>query len=273
MGLFTNLIPFFIRTLSSINPNAATRLAVKVFVSPKKYPRAPDEDNFWQNGKPVTFASGCVGRTFGESEKVIWLVPGWEGRSSRFKLIIEAGVKAGFKMIAWDGPGHGDSPGDRANLVNVAKLLVQDAAARENEKVYAVIGHSFGANVAAFACKIGFKSERLVLISAPGSIGNILVRFWQRVELPDSLKLLFTTEIEKETGVNISEVSIENFIAKLPQKIQIIHDKTDKEVPYAEAEALKAKNPAAVFVSTEKLGHRRILDSQIVASLVLKFLV
>ncbi|MBC7464659.1 MAG: alpha/beta fold hydrolase [Bdellovibrio sp.] len=259
--------------MTAINPSAATRYAVKIFVSPKKFPRGPEEEIFWRNGQQITFASGCVGRTFGESDKVIWLVPGWESRCSKFKLIIEACVKAGFKIVAWDGPGHGDSPGSRANMVHVAKLLVSDVTAFSNVAIYAVIGHSFGGNVAAFACKVGLKCDRLILIAAPGSIANIFVRFWRRVQLPDAFKPLFTAEIEKETGVNISEVSIEAFIAKLSQKIQIIHDKLDKEVPYAEAEALKAKNPAAVFVSTEKLGHRRILDSQIVASLVVKFLV
>lgn len=269
---FKQFIPAFIRLVNSFKPEWATNLAIKLFLSPQRYPRTKEEEEFWNKGKLEVFSSGCKGRSFGDSRRTVWVVHGWESRGSRFKVLIEACRLAGYKVIAWDGPAHGDSVGDRTNMVEFAKKLRQDIESRSDELVQAVIGHSFGAAAAAYACKQGLNIKKLILISAPASVLEVLSRFWQMIQFADDLKPAFVDAIQKETGVKIEDVSLESYIASLPQKIQIVHDKSDKEIPYTEAEILKSRNNSAELVATEKLGHRRILESQIVATLVLKFI-
>jgi len=262
-----------IQNLSTFSPDFANRLAVQLFLSPIRYPRTPEEEQFWQTGAGEKFLSGCRGRVFGDGDKTVWVVHGWESRGSKFKVFIEALVKAGFRVVAWDAPAHGDSKGQRTNMVRCAQELKMDVERfMPGQPLHALVGHSFGAGVAGYACRLDLNVHRLVLISAPCSVRPVFVRFWQAIGLPESLKPNFIAAVEKETGVTISQISLENYIDKLPQKIQIIHDKSDKEIPFSEAEILKNKSPAAVLVGTEKLGHRRILDSQIVASLLVKFL-
>lgn len=273
MMIFRNLIPALIRFLSSVNPKWASDLSIKLFLSPQRYPRSEEEIKFWQTGALAIFPSGCKGRVFGDSRRTVWVVHGWEGRASQYEVIIKACVEAGLKVIAWDGPAHGDSPGDRTNMVVVAKALQKDIASRPEEVVSAVIGHSFGAAVSGYACKLGLDAKKLILISAPSSINHVLLRFWQMIQLSEAIKPLFLEQIQQETGVSLVDVSLENYIDKLSQAIQIIHDKSDKEIPFTEAQTLKSKNAQAILVATEKLGHRRILQSQVVASLIVKFLV
>ncbi len=108
-------LPALVHQIGKINPDWAAYLSLKLFLSPTRHPRSAEERQFWKSGRPVQFPSGCKGRIYGDSRRTVWFVHGWEGRSSRFEVLIDAAVLAGFKAIAWDGPAHGDSPGTQTN--------------------------------------------------------------------------------------------------------------------------------------------------------------
>lgn len=273
MVVLRRFLPSIVHQIGKINPHWAAYISLKLFFAPARYPRSPEEVQFWKTGRLAKFPSGCKGRIYGDSRRTVWFVHGWEGRSSRFEVLIDAAVLAGFKAIAWDGPAHGDSPGRSTNLIEFAQALKKDVSSREDEVIHAVVGHSFGGAAAAYACKLGLPAKKLVLISSPSNVQNVLLRFWSALKLVDYVQPFFLKRLEKITNVTLMDVSTETFIGKLSQKIQVIHDKSDKEIPFAEAEVLKIKNPEISLVGTDKLGHRRILDSQIVATFFTKFLV
>ncbi|MFZ3231712.1 MAG: alpha/beta hydrolase [Pseudobdellovibrio sp.] len=263
---FKKYIPIFIKYLSQVSSTLAARVAVNLFLTPKRYERLPAEQFFWSSGRPITFASGCKGRVFGDSQssddKIIWFVHGWESRSSRFEVFIEASITAGYQVIAWDGPAHGDSGGKRTNILEFANFLCQDALAFSDLPIHTLVGHSFGAGACAYACLHGFRVKNLVLISAPSSVRNVFERFWQTIQLGDKAKKEFIKQVERDANITVDEISLVHFISKLSQNIVLIHDHDDKEIPIAEAEELKQINPEITLIKTEKLGHRRILGSK-----------
>jgi pimeloyl-ACP methyl ester carboxylesterase len=53
----------------------------------------------------------------------------------------------------------------------------------------------------------------------------------------------------------------------------IFHDRRDKEVPYAEGVALAASWPTSEMISTEGLGHQRILRDPAVIDRAVEFVV
>jgi pimeloyl-ACP methyl ester carboxylesterase len=45
----------------------------------------------------------------------------------------------------------------------------------------------------------------------------------------------------------------------------VVHDRHDRETPFANAEAMAAAGPHVRLLATEGLGHRRVLQSAVVA--------
>jgi hypothetical protein len=56
------------------------------------------------------------------------------------------------------------------------------------------------------------------------------------------------------------------------QRLLVVHDEDDKEVPLAHARALAASWPSAHLMVTQGLGHRRVLREPAVVEKVLGFL-
>jgi pimeloyl-ACP methyl ester carboxylesterase len=71
----------------------------------------------------------------------------------------------GFRCVAVDLPGHGESPDDGCDLVAISGLLT-DLAAHLQLGPYVVVGHSLGANAALMHAALG--SPRAVVAVDPG---------------------------------------------------------------------------------------------------------
>jgi pimeloyl-ACP methyl ester carboxylesterase len=107
-----------------------------------------------------------------QREDVVLLVHGWGGSVYTFAEMIPALAAAGYRVIAFDLPGHGlsDKPVDEerytSRMMADAVLAVADAMAA---KRFAFIGHSMGG---ALGLDLATKGERrltsLVLINAVG---------------------------------------------------------------------------------------------------------
>jgi pimeloyl-ACP methyl ester carboxylesterase len=198
------------------------------------------------------------------------LVHGWNGRGSQLFAFVTPLVDAGYEVIAWDGPAHGDSSGTRTNLGTFAKTLVETEL--EVGTIEAVIAHSFGAAASVLASKMGFTANRLVLIACPCSLQDVFDRFVARLLL--STKVSGTTQkiIEKEAGLSLEEAEVDRVGSSLPVKALLIHDLLDKEIPYGDAHRILSRWQGAHLITTEGLGHRRILQAPDVVRHALSFL-
>lgn len=58
-------------------------------------------------------------------------------------------VSAGFKVVAFDAPAHGESSGRTTDLVESASAIA--AVAAHTGPLHAVLAHSFGASMALYA--------------------------------------------------------------------------------------------------------------------------
>src|SRR6185369_17615122 len=77
------------------------------------------------------------------------IVHGWSSRAARFALLAGALVDRGWRVLAFDAPGHGLSSGRSSSLPQVMAAL--DAVVTELGPVQALVGHSMGA--LAIACR------------------------------------------------------------------------------------------------------------------------
>jgi pimeloyl-ACP methyl ester carboxylesterase len=194
-----------------------------------------------------------------DSPKQILIVHGWESRATQMYGIVEGLVKQGYSVIAVDMPGHGHSPGKTSNAYLFSQTV--KLAQQELGHFHAIIGHSMGAGAAAIAVGKGVTTDKLVLISGPSSIENVLRRFSGFVGLNTNATNKFIDFIGLYVGVPAIEMDATKLLQASDIPTLLIHDTHDFEVPVSESTRLAPVfNQAELFI-TKGLGHRNILKS------------
>ncbi len=94
------------------------------------------------------------------------LVHGWEGRGSQLGAFVEPLVRAGLSVVAFDAPGHGDSPGRRLYLTDMADAIID--VERAVGPLHAIVAHSFGAAAVLLAHQRGAVDAARSVMIAPG---------------------------------------------------------------------------------------------------------
>ena len=100
----------------------------------------------------------------------VLVVHGWEGRGSQLATFVPALRAAGFRVVAFDGPGHGQSRTQRSSAVHMA--LAIERIAQHTGPLAGVVAHSVGgaATVLAFHLSRGaLDVKRCVLVAPPVS--------------------------------------------------------------------------------------------------------
>jgi esterase/lipase len=267
------LIPHIFKLLSVIAPKLAALWALKLFSHPRRKPRSDKEMEFLKTGKAVTFNSKRVAYIWGENKHpVIWLLHGWESQGSTFYKLIPLLLKKGYQVIAWDGPAHGASPGDKTNVAYHAKALFTDMSENRFTEPQAILGHSFGGAVLAVLSKLQNMPNKTVIVSAPSRIQGVFERFCKMIRLGKKAQYYFIELSEKNTGYSLAEVSlIHNDISRLSD-VMVIHDKGDDVIPYDEFCVLKESWQSGQFVSTENLGHRLTIKDKKMLEMIVGFI-
>ena len=194
-----------------------------------------------------------------DSPKQILLVHGWESRATQMYGLIKGLVKQGYSVVAVDMPGHGHSTGNTSNAYVFSQAVA--LAQQELGHFHAIIGHSMGAGAAGIAVGKGVKTDKLVLISGPSSIENVLRRFSGFVGLNNNATHKFIEFIGQYVGVSAVEMDATKLLQASDIPTLLIHDEHDFEVPVSESARLAAVfNQSELFV-TKGLGHRNILKS------------
>ncbi|PCJ51107.1 MAG: hypothetical protein COA74_01195 [Gammaproteobacteria bacterium] len=265
------LIPVLFNSLSNIFPSLAAKIAMELFLTPGSAVRRPEEHELLKTAKEIRFASGCIGHSWGEGP-VIFLCHGWGSRGTRFFNLIPKIVEQGYKVVVWDAPAHGFSPGKKTNLTDIAQSLANDLIT-SNITPVGFVGHSMGGVILGVMQKYHRPlPEKVVIVASPTRIPEVFERFFAMIKLSVKAQNIFTAKVKEETGHTYEDFSLVN--CELGKNIQalIIHDTGDSEVPYSDFIALKELWDKSIFVTTEDLGHRRILDDQTVINKIVNYL-
>ena len=262
------LIPLFFQFLSKVSPKLAAKLALKIFMSPRKKPRSDEEMAFLHTGKQVTFKSHRKARTWGQGP-VVWLIHGWESRGSTFYKMIPSFVDKGYQVVAWDGPAHGDSPGNTNTVPGNGQALSEDMNEKLFEPAVAIVGHSFGGATLAVLSKLQPMPKKVVIVSAPTRITGVFSRFAKLIKLGDKARQYFIQLSEKSSGYTFADVSLVNNDLSVISDVLIIHDKGDDVIPFADFKTLKQTWQSGQYLQTQDLGHRlTIKDPDMINSIV-----
>ena len=206
---------------------------------------------------------------WGEGPTVL-LSHGWGGQAADFRHLVGPLVKAGFSVVAFDHPAHGQSSGQEATLVEFARAL--EAVGRRVGPLEAIVGHSFGGAATALALDWGLPAKRAVLIAAPMDVRYFARGFADAVGLPERAHPRWYQAIEKKVGVSMDSLDVRELARRQRAEALVVHDEADREVPFEHGQAIAAAWPNATLQRVAGLGHRRILADAGVAELIVRTL-
>ncbi|MDH5407380.1 MAG: alpha/beta hydrolase [Gammaproteobacteria bacterium] len=264
------------RLQSLISNTWAARRAYRFWFMSPRYTVPARELDWVKSGRNIQMphAHGPINLyIWGEGEETILLLHGWSGRGSQMGAFAEPLVAAGYRVIAMDAPGHGQTPGKATTLFKISEAVTD--VAKTYSPIKAIVAHSFGGFVLAYSLKhAALTIDKAVCISTPARAEFLLDSFCNTLQLNDIVRNKFLAYFERDFGDDIwQRMNIDTNVSQLNVPALIIHDKDDKEVPYELSEGLAAAWPDAQLHLTEKLGHRRILRSDSVLNTVVNFIV
>jgi pimeloyl-ACP methyl ester carboxylesterase len=256
--LRTRLMIRGLSVMSYVAPSFTGNFYAKKFMTPVKKPRPIQEQELLLT---ATFEATHQGNRFwvwGEEDKAILLVHGWQGRGSQLGHLVAPLREKGFRVILWDAPAHGSSEGTRSNLVASGTALAHFWASQHG--VTGVITHSFGGLTSALALQRGMRIKKLVLIACPSSMQGVFDRFKVFTRLSTRSARDFQLRVEREAGSPISDVEASRLAgsAFLPHALAI-HSEDDADVPHTETAGWMKIFPQSRLMLVQKLGHRKIL--------------
>lgn len=201
----------------------------------------------------------------------VLLVHGWGGNAAQMRAFVFPLLGAGLRVIAYDQPAHGVSEGRLTGLPDFAEVLAE--VAWHHGAVRAVIGHSLGATAAALAhAQQKADLRKIVLVSPPSDLVGYSRRFARWHWMPEPVRDSMQAAIEERYGLRWSELELARLAPRLGAQALVIHDRADRVVPWKQGEQFARHWRGARLMSTEGLGHRRILQDEAVTQAAADFI-
>ena len=261
-------------TGSLLLPEYAASLAERLFLTPPK-PRLPESTFFdfldahagfvEHNGRNL--ASWRWGPL---DAPAVLLAHGWGGHAAQMHAFVPRLLGAGYRVIAYDQPAHGLSEGRLTGLPDFAGALA--AVAAHHGEVRHVISHSLAGAAVALAVSRGLRLQSTVLVSPPSDLVGYSRRFARWTWMREGLRRAMQAAIEERFGLRWSEMEIARLAPRLKTPALVIHDRDDAMVPWKQGAALARAWPGARLLSTQGLGHGRILENDAVLRAAVDFI-
>lgn len=204
------------------------------------------------------------------SQPRVLLAHGWSSHALRFLPWVRALRGAGYAVVAFDQPGHGNSDTGRCTLACFARTLRR--VADRQGPFEAIVAHSMGGTAAMLALAEGIAVRRVVLIAPAADPDAATARFARKVGLVGGIVPRIQRHLEAQTGVSVRELTAHLRVPSLAVPALVIHDLADPEVPWEEGESYARHWPGARLLSSEGLGHSRIVNDPATLDAGLRFL-
>ncbi|MEU3734936.1 alpha/beta hydrolase [Streptomyces sp. NPDC033538] len=209
---------------------------------------------------------------WGDGARTVLLVHGWQSRSSRLSDLVTGFLDRGYRVIAFDAPGHGAASGRSATILDYRAVIT---ALHERYGTFdGLVAHSLGALASFFALRHGVKAERIVTISGVCDFGYLVDEFAAALALRPRLKTELHRRIARDLfpglPVDRSPFSATDTAEEVHAPVLVIHDEDDTRIGVEQGRRLSgAFGDRARLVVTSGLGHRRILgDPEVVRAAV-----
>lgn len=261
--------------LGQVAPEVAARRAVRLFTRTRA--RDASAADLLPLGARRLDVSGAPGIRGGylwgeEGAPAALLVHGWGSDSSVMQGLVAPLRALGYRVAAFDAPGHGVCAGRHTTLpeFTAATEAVLDALG----DVRVVVAHSLGSivAVAAVSRRLGLAIESLVLLAPARTLSGILDRWaWSELGLRRPIVERMRRELSRCDGLPTSYWDIVGLSGKLGCPMLVVYDPEDIVVPRSDAESIAAGLPGTHLEPMPGYGHLAMLMAPRVRDLVAAF--
>jgi pimeloyl-ACP methyl ester carboxylesterase len=261
------------KVFAPVSPRLSTWALAELFCTPQTRPLRRSDRAALEAGTHLRIPhedSELDAWSYGEGPTVL-LVHGWAGRGVQLHAFVAPLLREGRRVVLFDAPAHGGSGGRTTNLGDFARAVasVIDALGEVKE----IIAHSMGgASVAVALSRYVEGPERLVFVAPPIHPSTWIARFREMLDLSDEMTERLTAEIERRARVPLDEIHADRIAPTMKAALLVIHDRDDREVPYASGQRIASVWPGAELLTTEGLGHNRILSNPDVINSAVRFI-
>ena len=261
-----------VRLVDRLLPAAGERLLWRLFSTPER-PRPPRPPSAVSPGQRLD-VRGPHGRplaawSFGSGPPVL-LVHGWSGYAGQMSAFIDPLVAAGFQVVAFDQPAHGQSAGRRTHMLEFRQAIL--ALGEKLGPLAGVVAHSLGATASVLALDRGLRTGRAVLMAPPldpslfaqGFARQLGVSRERARELGDGVRSFVRSDLGERDPRTAARS------AQIPALV--IQDEGDRAVDPGNGRALAEAWPDARLLEVSGFGHKRMLRAPAVIGAVARFL-
>lgn len=282
MGTVLTTAGTAVRVAGAISPRWGAAVALPMFAHVAR-PRVVDVDDhatMWRAQRSTVRIPGLTRSgvdisvyEWGRGDDVVVLAHGWNGRASQFATLVRELVAEGCRVVAFDAPAHGDTPGRGTYLIDWTDAFA--ALALRYGRLRAVVGHSFGGLGALTAVADGLPVDRVVTVAAPADADRLLAQFQRMLGYGDrvtaALRVRFAERYFPDRDDPLARLSAVQ--RPLPEGVPLlaVHDESDRVVPFGELSRIVGANAAAQTLVTRGLGHNRVLVSDPLLDAVIDF--
>lgn len=250
-------------------------LAASIFLHPMRGARRmPRELGYLVTARRFTLATSAgelAAWEWGAADRpLVGLLHGWEGHGAQLGAFAAPLVEAGFRVLVFDAPGHGDSPGDECSAPQVGRLVVEMQARVGG--FYVLVAHSMGAAAAAMAAVQGARLRGLVFLAPPISQLDRVERTSRRLGLSPEVAACFGAAVARRTGLPFEQASMFHVAELAPCPLLALHDPDDADTAYAATEQFVARWRGARLVPCPGRGHVRLLSTPEVVRQTVEFI-
>jgi pimeloyl-ACP methyl ester carboxylesterase len=258
-----------------LSTRLAGRLALELFLTPpRRKIEAIDVPVLAAARRGTTAVNGGTVATYewGDHGPTVLLLHGWGSHAARFGSFVAPLLRAGYRVLGADAPGHGDSSGRQSDLPQFRDALRTLLAAHGD--VTSIVAHSLGAGASLMllADELPRSMRALALFGVPRDIDYVMDSFASVIGLEKAAAQALRAAFEERFKLRPNDFSAPRLAARVPLPTLVVHDVEDEVAPFSHADELLGALPRAEMHVTRGLGHSGPLRDAATIERVVAFL-
>jgi pimeloyl-ACP methyl ester carboxylesterase len=265
-----------LETSAAIKQQVLVRKIYQAFFSPSRYEEKSNDREIITDGHAyrIPFEGGELAvTTWGANGPAVLLMHGWGGARAQMTGFVKPLLSAGYRVVAYDQPAHGESDGRTTNLLEIAPTM--SLISKQEGPFDVIVAHSFGTLITSYALvNLNFpQPSRLVYFGAFNRLLDSLPRFQVIAGLSDEIVAGLRNMIAEKFGMGVLDAIVnESLVTQINIPALMFHDMADTVTPIEDSRTIANFWQSAQFVETNGLGHRGALQSKEIHEQVLQFL-
>jgi len=263
------------RLLTALSPTLAARVAMRLFLTPFSRRLSSAELLFLAGAHshrlPTSLGPVYAYEWPGGGATVL-VVHGWISNAARMVEVIRALRERGLRVVAFDAPAHGRSPGRQVDLHGFRAALA--AVEARFGPIHGVVAHSFGAlTTATWLAETPPATLRAaVLVGLPRDIGYLFESYTLAMALQPHVIAQLRERFRIRYGNFPEHFSARELAAHLAMPVLMVHGGADELVPAAQAVEISEQLRNGELRVIEGLRHSAPLRDPATVSAIADFL-